>query len=96
MEYWAIITLDVKNAFNTVRWPNILGAMRNLGIPGYIRGVIGNYFRDRVLWYVTEADPRSHQVSAGVPQGLLLEPILWNIRRSPEVWSCTASPTTLR
>ncbi|EDX15286.1 GD17669 [Drosophila simulans] len=71
-EYCAIITLDVKNAFNTARWPNILGAMRNLGISDYIRGVIGNYFRDRVLWYETEAGPRSHQVSAGVPQGSIL------------------------
>jgi len=28
-EYCAIIALDVKNAFNTARWANILGAMRN-------------------------------------------------------------------
>jgi len=70
------VNLDVRNAFNTARWPVILAAMNRMGIPEYLRIVVGIYFRDRVLWYDTEDGPKRYRVSAGVPQGSVLGPIV--------------------
>lgn len=75
-KYCAIVTLDVKNAFNTAKWPVILNAMRNMGIPEYLRITVGSYFRDRILCYDTAAGPKYYEVSSGVPQGSVLGPIL--------------------
>ncbi|KAH8267353.1 hypothetical protein KR018_006410, partial [Drosophila ironensis] len=66
-KYCAMIMLDVKNAFNTATWASILSGMTKIGIPEYLKAVIGSYFRDRVLWYDTEDGPNSYKVTAGVP-----------------------------
>ncbi|XP_060665665.1 uncharacterized protein LOC132797929 [Drosophila nasuta] len=58
-EYCAIITLDVKNAFNTAKWISILSAMHNMGIPTYLKNIVGSYFRERILWYDTTEAPES-------------------------------------
>lgn len=62
----ALITLDVKNAFNTAPWRNIMKALRNRNIPDYLLNVIGSYLEERFI--IVEKN-QTVQVSAGVPQG---------------------------
>ncbi|CAB0039743.1 unnamed protein product [Trichogramma brassicae] len=78
-KYCAVVTLDVRNAFNSARWDNILAALRRLLVPDYLLRIIANYFSARVLDFTTDEGPESYEVTAGVPQGLVLGPILWNV-----------------
>ncbi|CAB0038660.1 unnamed protein product [Trichogramma brassicae] len=48
-EYCAIITLDVRNAFNFARWNKILIALSQMEVPAYLLRIVSSYFFDRVL-----------------------------------------------
>lgn len=72
----ALITLDVKNAFNSASWNKILQKLRKIGISKYLMNCMGSYLDQRSIKIDknTEMD-----ISAGVPQGSILGPTLWNV-----------------
>lgn len=74
-----IVTLDVKNAFNSARWRDILKALEiRFKIPTYLKRLVRSYLQNRVLIYDTISGPHRKQITAGAAQGSVLGPELWN------------------
>ncbi|KAH8356927.1 hypothetical protein KR200_004756, partial [Drosophila serrata] len=70
--------MDIRNAFNTADWNRTLESLVALNIPGYLLKVVWSYFSERVLSVASAMGSRAYEVSAGVPQGSVLGPLLWN------------------
>lgn len=74
-----LVTLDVRNAFNSARWKDIFKALEmRFRIPAYLRRLIRSYLHNRVLMYDTASGPYHRQITAGAAQGSVLGPELWN------------------
>lgn len=79
LRFCAIVTLDIKNAFNTADWNVIRQTIRDRNFSGYLVQMIDSYLENRILEYETDDGIKQFEVSAGVPQGSILGPFLWNI-----------------
>lgn len=77
--FCAVIAIDIRNAFNTARWDEIMKALKSKQIPEYLIQLIDSYLRDRTLMYETDAGIKEYKISAGVPQGSVLGSLFWNI-----------------
>ena len=45
--FCALVSIDIRNAFNTVRWKNCVGAMTRKKVPNYLLRIIDDYLSDR-------------------------------------------------
>ncbi|CAD7080109.1 unnamed protein product [Hermetia illucens] len=78
-KYCVVVTLDVKNAFNSANWNLIRKSLAKVGIPAYLAAIVDSHLTERRLWYDTDDGSQEYVVSAGVPQDSVLGPLLWNI-----------------
>lgn len=76
-----MLTLDVRNAFNSAPWEAIVEAARSRSLPPGLLKILEDYLSNRAILASTPSDRTSfvHNMSCGVPQGSVLGPDLWNL-----------------
>jgi len=74
-----VLTLDIKNAFNSAPWEAILKAMLEKSIPNFLCHIIGSYLDIRSLQYRLDDKQTTQLIPSGVPQSSVLGPTLWNL-----------------
>ena len=53
-QYCAMVTFDVKNAFNSAQWGRILITLSSMEVSAYMKRIIASYFSNRTLTYYTD------------------------------------------
>lgn len=74
-----VLTLDIKNAFNSAPWDRILESLREKKTLVYLCRLIDSYLSERSISYTTTGRQTIMKLSSGVLQGSFLGPTLWNI-----------------
>ena len=75
-----IVFLDIRGAFNSVWWGGLLQHLWSVGLRGKAYCLLHSYLCDRSLFVVAHGDTSCQKpFTAGVPQGGILCPILFNL-----------------
>lgn len=74
-----LVTLDVKNAFNSASWQLILEKLRTRRISESLINIMASYLSERQILLESESVAKYIRVNSGVPQGSVMGPTLWNI-----------------
>lgn len=70
-----VVTLDIKNAFNSASWVLLVKSLEDKGFPLYLIRMIESYLSNRNI----TGEIFAKEMTAGVPQGSVLGGTLWNI-----------------
>lgn len=74
------IGIDIRNAFNSIKWKDILTALEKWNTPPYLLKMFQSYFSNR--HGTTDPSPCNRgldfEIMGGVPQGSVVGPLLWN------------------
>jgi len=73
------VSVDIENAFNSLPWPTIRKALWEKQVPTYLCRIIDSYLYQRAIVYPTARGYETRTIQAGVPQGSVIGPLLWNV-----------------
>lgn len=63
--YCAVVTLDVKNTFNTADWRCIGEALSMMGAPTHMISLVISYFVNRILTYDSNKGTEFNDITVG-------------------------------
>lgn len=69
-----MITLDVRNTFNSAPWDAINAVLRRKNMPEYIGNMLRSYMSGKVVLVPDGDNFETTRVSIGVPLGYVLNP----------------------
>jgi hypothetical protein len=79
-QYVALISLDVKGAFDAAWWPSILTTLKTLTCPRNLYNLCANYFNERSATLTINNSMERRRISKGCPQGSASSPGFWNLQ----------------
>lgn len=74
-----MLTLDVRNAFNSASWEAIVEAAKSREVPPGLLSILEDYLSNHLVSSPSGSSDFAHNMSCGVPQGSVLGPDLWNL-----------------
>ena len=77
--FCALISIDIRNAFNTARWKNCIEVMVQKKVPDYLLRMIDDYPSNRWVIYDGEKWSLKEEMTCGAPQGSRVGPLIWNV-----------------
>ncbi|XP_071577582.1 uncharacterized protein [Temnothorax nylanderi] len=73
-------SLDIENAFNSVKLPGIRTPLRTKNFPLYLRRIVEAFLSGRrIIFFMRNGKRCFRWVNRGVSQGSVLGPLLWNL-----------------
>ncbi|GBN17351.1 Putative protein in type-1 retrotransposable element R1DM [Araneus ventricosus] len=78
-EHLALVSLDIKSAFDTMNWPVLFKTLESYGFPAFFKNFIYFYLKNRRVFYTNDVLEISRPCSKGCPQGCVIAPTIWNI-----------------
>ena len=73
--YTAVLSCDIKGAFDNLLWSRILTAPPMAGVAHSVWRCLNEYLKDRIVC----TTGLNRQLSTGCPQGSVLGPTMWNV-----------------
>ncbi|KAG8226159.1 hypothetical protein J437_LFUL007396 [Ladona fulva] len=77
-KYLLGIFVDIKGAFDNVRWPSILSTLKQEKCPTNIFNIVNDYFINRKCKVILNKVSHLKNLTKGCPQGSVLGPYFWN------------------
>ncbi|GBO09339.1 Putative protein in type-1 retrotransposable element R1DM [Araneus ventricosus] len=75
----AVVSVDIKGAFDNLHYGSILTKLNECGCPSNIRGIFESLLEDRKVVIPTNNGIAQQPQSRGCPQGSCSGPALWNL-----------------
>lgn len=75
----ALCSLDIKGAFDNVKWTTVHKQLKKYSVPVNLRRIIASYLSEREVGIKTSVGWISKETNQGAVQGSVSGPTLWNI-----------------